>query len=232
MLKKMRRKFILAAMTAVFTIVALLSASVYIWYWQASTRQLDMTLLSILDSERRQADPFRDGSFPGSGAFGGRSPERPYMTRYFAVTFDEDGTAQTSRKYIASISSEEAVEFGNAVLARRGDSGFYRGYRYMIFRGESSTTAVFLNAEPELVGRNALLVGSVVVSLLCMLRAFGIILSLSKRAVDPYMRNIEQQKRFITDASHEIKTPLTAIAASADVLAMDLQENEWVENIR
>lgn len=232
MLKKMRRKFILAAMTAVFTIVALLSASVYIWYWQASTRQLDMTLLSILDSERRQADPFRDGSFPGSGPFGGRSPERPYMTRYFAVTFDEDDTAQTSRKYIASISSEEAVEFGNAVLARRGDSGFYRGYRYMIFRGESSTTAVFLNAEPELVGRNALLVGSVVVSLLCMLLAFGIILILSKRAVDPYMRNIEQQKRFITDASHEIKTPLTAIAASADVLAMDLQENEWVENIR
>ena len=102
----------------------------------------------------------------------------------------------------------------------------------MIFRGESSTTAVFLNAEPELVGRNALLVGSVVVSLLCMLLAFGIILILSKRAVDPYMRNIEQQKRFITDASHEIKTPLTAIAASADVLAMDLQENEWVENIR
>ena len=95
MLKKMRRKFILAAMTAVFTIVALLSASVYIWYWQASTRQLDMTLLSILDSERRQADPFRDGSFPGSGPFGGRSPEQPYMTRYFAVTFDENFAAAT-----------------------------------------------------------------------------------------------------------------------------------------
>ena len=93
-------------------------------------------------------------------------------------------------------------------------------------------TAVFLNAEFELSLQRALIVGCAAVSLFCMALAFVIILLLSKRALDPYMRNIEQQKQFITDAGHELKTPLTAIAASADVLAMDDENNEWVQNIQ
>ena len=48
----------------------------------------------------------------------------------------------------------------------------------------------------------------------------------------PIAKNIEQQKQFITDASHELKTPLTSIQASLDVIAMEHGEDEWTENIR
>ncbi len=53
-----------------------------------------------------------------------------------------------------------------------------------------------------------------------------------RRAIAPYVRNIEQQKRFITAAGHELKTPITAISASADVLDMEIPDNEWVQNIQ
>lgn len=227
MLKKMRRKFILAAMTAVFTIVAILSLMVNLWFTTSITRQLDYTLAELLASEQHSQDPFRNG-FPGKDKF----PERPYMTRYFAVTFGDDGVVtHTSRDYIASITYDTAIEYASAVIDHGHEFGFYKGYRYTVSQ-TMPRIVVFLNAEIELSARNAVLIASCTVSALCMLLAFIIILLLSKRALDPYMRNIERQKQFITDAGHELKTPLTAIAASADVLAMENEGNEWVGTIQ
>ena len=61
---------------------------------------------------------------------------------------------------------------------------------------------------------------------------FGLVLLFSRRAILPYLKNMEAQKQFITNASHELKTPLTAISTSADVLAMEHAEDEWVRNIQ
>ena len=232
MLKKMRRKFILSAMAAVFTIVLILSLSVIVMYYQNATNQLDATLYRLTDSELEQSDPFSDGNFPDKGPFIGDMPEARYMTRYFAVIMDGDSKVlHTSRDYIASISEDDAANYASAVIARGQKSGFYKGYRYLVTEDEK-TIVVFLNADKEIMSSKVLAVVCIVVSLICMLIAFGIIMLLSKRAVDPYMKNIERQKQFITNASHELKTPLTAIATSADVLALDDGNNEWVENIQ
>ena len=61
---------------------------------------------------------------------------------------------------------------------------------------------------------------------------FALVVLFSGRAIAPYLRNLAAQKQFITNASHELKTPLTAISTSADVLAMESGENEWVQNIQ
>ncbi len=54
----------------------------------------------------------------------------------------------------------------------------------------------------------------------------------SKRAINPVVRNMEKQKRFITDAGHEIKTPLAIISANTDVLELTTGESEWITSIR
>lgn len=231
MLKKMRRRFILSAMVAVFAIVFLLSCSVVGITYKIASTILDGTIYGILDSELRHADPFHDGNFPDRGVFNPNSHEEPYMTRYFAVSIHEGQVIRLSRDYIATVSDEDAISYAKSVIAHGGEHGFYKGYRYCVWE-MGAQTVVFLNAEKELYVIKIMVAGACGVSALCMLLAFGIIVILSRRAVDPYMRNMEQQKRFITDASHEIKTPLTSIVASADVLALDSGSNEWVENIQ
>lgn len=64
------------------------------------------------------------------------------------------------------------------------------------------------------------------------LLVFILVFLFSRCAIAPFARNIEMQKQFITNASHELKTPLTSILASADILDMEQEDNEWVQNIR
>ena len=78
----------------------------------------------------------------------------------------------------------------------------------------------------------ALLILTVIVSAVSLAIASVLAALLSGRAIRPIARNIEQQKQFITDASHELKTPLTSISTSLDVITMEHGEDEWTDNIR
>lgn len=53
-----------------------------------------------------------------------------------------------------------------------------------------------------------------------------------KKAIKPIAENIERQKQFVTDAGHEIKTPLAIILANTDALELHNGENKWSKNIR
>lgn len=59
-----------------------------------------------------------------------------------------------------------------------------------------------------------------------------LLLILSGRIIRPVAESYEKQKRFITDAGHELKTPLTIISADTDLAEMECGENEWLEDIR
>ena len=169
-------------------------------------------------------------------AFPGRpedhDPEAPYTTRFFVVKLDpEENVTEVSTDFIASVTTEEAEEYARSVISRTRQQGYYKNYRYQIISEENDNIVIFLNAAMELHSvRNVFLI-SCLVGVLCFLVVFLLVFLLSRRAMRPYIRNIERQKRFITDASHEIKTPLTSIATSVDVIAMEYGEDEWTQNI-
>lgn len=228
MLKKMRWRFILSAMAAIFVVLFVLLAAMNLWYYKINTENLDETLDVLLDYSRWEMPPQGEWNLPSSK----HSSEAQFRTRFFSVVCTTDGVVlQISKDYISSVSVAQAAEYAAEVLSGDDTSGYRDNYRFAMEESGNRIAVVFLNAETELQSMRTLLIVSCTVALISFLAIFVLVVLFSKRAILPFAKNIEQQKQFITDAGHEIKTPLTAIATSADILAME-GENEWVENIQ
>lgn len=163
--------------------------------------------------------------------------EQPYSTRYFTVTVDSAGellTADVAR--IASVDRDEAEAFVKKVSKRHDARGFYGSYRYgRMSIGESDedspTLYVFLDCSRELTNFHSFLTVSIIISLVGWLAVLALVIVLSQFVVRPVVESYEKQKRFITDASHEIKTPLAVIDAANEVQEIENGESEWTQSI-
>ena len=232
MLKKMRWRFIGSAMAAFAAVVLSLLCVVNLWNYFSMTRQQDATLERLLEVDSAVKQVPEGKGVPPFATMDRFSPEVPYMIRFFSIHMGADGTVERfNQDYIASVSEEEAEGYAEAVLARKRDRGYEGGYRYLISR-EGQTSVLFLNSERELQAMKTLLWITLAIAGGSLAVVFALVVLFSRRAIAPYLKNMEAQKQFITNASHELKTPLTAISTSADVLAMEYTGNEWVQNIR
>lgn len=233
MLKKMRWRFIGAAMAAFTAVVLTLLCFVNLWNYHSVTSQQDEALTRLMEiedqqmpfSSRRGALPFDDWSH--------FSPEVQYSLRFFSVHYDTNGiVSRVNQDYIASISESDAETYADAVLESGKAHGYESGYRYLVSTTEDETVVLFLNSEREIQTMRSLLWITLAIAAACLVVVFGLVVLFSRRAITPYLKNMEAQKQFITNASHELKTPLTAISTSADVLAMEHDGDEWVHNIQ
>ena len=163
-----------------------------------------------------------------------RSKELPYESRYFTVTLNAAGDVlNVDTGKIAAVDMDRAVAYAKAVLAKGRTAGFADDYRYLISDTASGRMIVFLDCGRNLATVRSFRLASIGVSAGGLLAVFLLILAFSGRIVRPVAESYEKQKRFITDAGHEIKTPLAIIEADADVLEMELEsESEWLQDIR
>lgn len=233
MLKKMRWRFIGAAMAAFTAVVLTLLCFVNLWNYHSVTSQQVEALTRLMEiedqqmpfSSRRGALPFDDWSH--------FSPEVQYSLRFFSVHYDTNGiVSRVNQDYIASISESDAETYADAVLESGKAHGYESGYRYLVSTTEDETVVLFLNSEREIQTMRSLLWITLAIAAVCLAVVFGLVVLFSQRAITPYLKNMEAQKQFITNAGHELKTPLTAISTSADVLAMEHDGDEWVHNIQ
>ncbi|MDO5539308.1 MAG: HAMP domain-containing sensor histidine kinase [Eubacteriales bacterium] len=234
MLRKMQWRFIWAAMTAFFTVMMVLAVIINIGNFHVTTRRQDQIIEGIFRYEQSEEKAVPDEpQFPDFEYPGMQQPEFEYTTRFFIVRCDLNGNVKdVSKDFIASITEEKAGEYAETLLGEGRISGYYNHYRYHAYETDTEKIVIFLNSDAEYQFMRTLLIISGMVAASSLMIVFFLIFLLSRKAISPYARNIERQKRFITDAGHEIKTPLTSIATSADVLAMIHGEDEWTENIR
>lgn len=231
-MKKMQRRFIAAAMTAFGTVMAALVIVINIVnYCQTTSRQDDLAGNLLRHEWKAAADPQKPRpSFPDMP---GGGPEAEFTTRFFVMYCGADGNIKAvSRDHIASIDEETAREYTEAVLEKGKEKGYYGDYRYHVNREEEGATVLFLNASHALQSIKSLFFLSIAIGMGSILVVFILIIFFSGYAIRPYVKNIERQKRFITDAGHEMKTPITSIATSADIAAMEYEGDEWISNIR
>ena len=242
-------------MLAFFLVIALIAGLVNIVFYCVETQRIDQTLDSIINYDAyRPRFNGRGGGFGGPGGNGGPgghdgngqesmppmeqfmalpNEEENYMTRFFIVTLDENNViVESSLDFIASVDEDDLLYYTDSALGKNTDRGYIDGYRYVRSYVDGTTIITFLNCERELQSMNLILAMTLAISGAALILVFVLVLLFSNKAIQPIAQNIEIQKRFITDAGHELKTPLTSISTSLDVIEIDKGEDEWTQNIR
>lgn len=239
MIRKLKLKVILMTAISLWVLLTALVAGMNIINYTAVVHEAD-EILSILSQN--------DGSF--SGLFDDQdfvplpnmpegeerlpeqlSPETPYESRYFSVLLSPTGqTVVTDVRKIASVDKEQAVAYARQATE---EAGFVGEFRYIRAQKPNGLTRVtFLDCRRRMEAFRTFLYSSISIATAGYVVVFGLIFFLAGRIVRPLAQSYEKQKRFITDAGHEMKTPLTIISANTDLLEMELGNNESLTDIR
>ena len=245
MIKKLRAKLILASMFSLALVLLIILGGVNLMSYQNVVSDAD-SVLTVLASNNG-AFPRPQGGLRGEGSAApgapeggkpfltgpGMSPETPYESRYFWVLLGENGQViQTQTDQIVAVDEADADAYAATVWASGRTSGFLEDYRYLVSQEADGTRIIFLDCHRSLSSFRITLMASAALSLLGLGAVLVLLLLLSRRIVRPMAESYEKQKRFITDAGHELKTPLTIISADTDLAEMECGENQWLADIR
>lgn len=164
------------------------------------------------------------------------SREIEYETRYFSVTVGNDGSVTSDLGMIAAIEEDTAQSYANSILKKYqkngAEKGFINDYRYLVTQKDDGYLILFVDCATDLQIARKVLVASVSVSFLGLFAVFLLVLFFSKKVFKPVETSYQKQKQFITDASHELKTPLTIISANIEVMEMEAEESQWSKSIK
>lgn len=243
MLKALRRKLIAAAMFSLAMVLFLILGGVNIMSYQKVVSDAD-AILAVLGANGGvfpQREPPGEQTYqaarphkePRMDRFPSMSPETPYESRYFSVLMDEDGNVtQADTGQIAAIDGTDAEDYALTVWRSGRDSGFLGHYRYLCCQEDGGSRIIFLDCGRGFSNFYNTLFASIALALLGLGAVLVLLLILSRRIIRPVAESYEKQKRFITDAGHELKTPLTIISADTDLAEMECGENQWLADIR
>ena len=258
--RRLRRKFILVAMGAVSAVLALIIAGINIVNYSHVCKTADARLDYILAgkdgidwTDEPKTDPGDGKDVAGSGGaaagengddgaginlehvpirhFEGMTAESPFDTRYFTVTISGGQVADVNIARIAAVGTKRASRIASELYSKGWTSGFSGNYRYTATVQGDETTYVFVDCSRELASFHSFLGASVAISCIGWLAVLAIVAVASGVVIRPMVESYSKQKRFITDASHEIKTPLAVIDAANEVQEIESGESEWTQSI-
>lgn len=247
MTKRLRRKLIAACMISLAIVLTVILGGVNLMSYQKVVHDAD-TVLALLGNNDGEfpkihngPENLPDGEVPMDRGTGSRdllgrnglSPETPYESRFFSVLLDEnDQVIQTDTGQIAAVDEESAELYAQSVIESGHSTGFMNDYRYLVLAEEANTRVIFLDCGRSLSSFRTTLLSSLGLSLFGLLAVLVLLLILSHRIVRPVAESYEKQKQFITDAGHELKTPMTIISADVELAEMECGDNQWLADIR
>lgn len=248
--RRLRRKFILVAMGAVTVVLTLIIAGINVVNYSHVCKMADARLDYILagkgsiDWEDESRTDFGNGGDTSTGMvadgdragarvghFEGMTAESPFDTRYFTVTLVEGQVVDVNTARIAAVGAKRAARIAMGLDSKGLTSGFSGNYRYTTTAQGEKTTYVFVDCSRELASFHSFLNASVAISCIGWLAVLAIVTVASGAVIRPMVESYSKQKRFITDASHEIKTPLAVIDAANEVQEIENGESEWTQSI-
>lgn len=245
MIKELKRKFVLISISAVALVLILIIGSINIVNYRDIVVKAEYILEVLANGggkfpdvpeEDKKGDETTLVSESADLVEPDENIEMQYERRFFTVTFISDTELVINLDKIAAVDTETAVRYAFELNSKGRNKGFKGYYRYMktsvITENGEKDMYIFLDCNRELLTFYNFLFTSITVSVIGLLLVLMLLIVFSKFAIKPIAESYEKQKRFVTDASHELKTPLTIISANADVLEIEQGNNEWIDSIR
>ena len=256
MIRQLRRKFIAIALASMALVLLIIVGGINVANHLSIISQLDSRadLVAMTNGEPsgydwdRYGDPGANkgpggpGEPEGQGGRGERGPrdmrrglgdEAPFDTRYFIVWIGTGGSAKSADlSFIASIDAVDALELGERAWSMGRERGSLSGYRFLCCVIDSEDAIVFIDSSRDMASFRSFALASAVASFAGLAAVAAILVPVSSIVVRPIEESQERQRRFVTDASHELKTPLAIISSSADVIEIENGPSEWVDSIR
>lgn len=254
MVQKLRKRFILVAMLSTLIVLLSMIGGMNILNFHKLKSQADTMTRMICENDgkfpqNKNADehtPVPDGNKtppksnkntdnlqPPKVPDGQIDAETPFSTRYFSVKVNNKGKiTQSNLNSIASVNSNDLDSYISAVKTKKSDTGFYRQFRYKKYKTTSYIMYIFVDCNQSLSTFKNTLFTSFLMSGIGFIAVLILVIIFSKVVLRPVAQSYEKQRQFITDAGHELKTPLTIIDANTEVIEMENGESQWTKSIR
>lgn len=232
MIKKLQVKFVVIIMSIMTAVLLAVFGAINYTMYQSTTRQSQFEIQKLADSDGLM----KSGARPNFKDNMDKTvlPSFPTMPQAnFSVKLSDDGTISdiiSDRNH--DYTQEEIAEYLAYALQNGDNTGKAGNFNYLISKKDYGQIVVFLDNSMQENSATRLFWITVIVGLSSWLLIFFIAIFLSKWAIKPVQKAYEAQKRFVADASHELKTPLTVISANIDVLTPDFEGNKWLQFIK
>ena len=252
MFKKTKRKIVFAIVFSLLILMAVTLSVIYLSNRIALRHENEAMLEMYVERYTLDSDPAEPKPDPGKPSFkpstkpdeDGLPPDHGVAkmpdnnepafraSTFYSVAYGGNDEVLVVRNGNEKLQSEESlIETASAIRSRGKQSGSAGNMMYLVAERDGYTLVAMIdktitdNSQKMLI-RQMLLLGSLAMAVLFVLSIF-----IARRIVRPLEENDRRQKQFVSDAGHELKTPIAVISANSELLQREIGENEWLANI-
>ena len=247
MFNKTKRKIVFTVVFSLLALMIVTLATVYLSNRAALDRENRGMLKTFAERFSLENEAQEDALPPGDAEPGteetnppppppgdrpGRNEPAFRLSTFYAVAVSENGEILAVNTGERDLQSEDSlIEIATSILNKGKKSGKTGGLTYLVEERDGYTLVAMIDGtindkNQTLLFRQMLLIGTAATAILLLISIF-----LARRIVRPLEENDEKQKRFVSDAGHELKTPIAVVSANCELLKRQIGENEWLSNV-